>query len=156
MPVHRHPLALASILRNVPSDEELAQRLERSAVLFGSPPGAMTARFYERLFLRMPALRSMFPADLIAQQGKLAGSIAFVVAHVRSPERLGPTLRELGRRHVAYGAKAHHYPVVVDEMVGAMGDVAGPRWTADDASDWRTALRMVSNEMMAGAAVGEE
>jgi len=92
----------------------------------------------------------MFPADLGPQRARLGATIDFVVAHMRSPEALREVLRDLGRHHVKYGVRREHYPIVVDEIVGAMVDVAPREWTEDDTANWRTALRLVAQVMMSG------
>jgi hemoglobin-like flavoprotein len=52
---------------------------------------------------------------------------------------------------VRYGARPEHYPVVCDELVLAMGEIAGDAWGQDLERDWRNALHLVSAAMMAGA-----
>ncbi len=90
----------------------------------------------------------MFPKDMQQQSEKMGATLAFVVQQLRSPEALRVPLQELGARHKEYGAKREHYVIVVEELVGAMADVAGPSWTEDDTADWALALRLVSDQML--------
>ena len=57
----------------------------------------------------------------------------------------------MGARHVNYGAKPEHYPVVRDEMLGAIKDVAGPVWTPAIHAVWTDALNAVAAVMIRGA-----
>jgi methyl-accepting chemotaxis protein len=154
MPISRHPLMSASAARGIHTDDDLADRLEKSAALFGDLSKRLVPRFYERLFARAPGVRKLFPADPVAmdlQRDKLAASLRAVVAHLRRPEVLYGPLRDLGRRHEGYGAKPEHYPIVIEELVGAMRDVAGKDWTAEHTADWTTALTLVADVMLGKA-----
>lgn len=133
------------------SDEALAAALERSFVELAASGDVLIERFYSQLFETYPAVRPLFPSDMTAQRRKLLESLRLVIENVRRPEIVRTTLAELGRRHIGYGVKPEHYPVVVDCLLTAMKEVAGERWTADLAADWRTALELVSHFMLAGA-----
>jgi len=107
--------------------------------------------FYERLFRRAPTVRPLFPADMADQRRKLVETLAFVVQHLRSPDEVLPRLRALGASHLKYGARPEHYPVVCEELVAAMGEVAGDAWDAEIERDWKNALHLVSAAMLAAA-----
>ncbi len=148
MTIRRHPLALTESGCTFPLDTDLAGRLEASAALCGPPAGALTTRFYERLFERAPQLRPMFPDDLSGQRDKFGAMLDFVIKHLQRPDELTRPLKELGDRHRGYGVRTEHYSLVVEELVGAMADVAGPAWTREDAADWALALRIVCERML--------
>src|SRR4051794_38952835 len=59
--------------------------------------------------------------------------------------------RELGARHVSYGARPEHYPIVAELLIRAMHETTGPRWSALDTTQWEKALQLVAVEMLAGA-----
>ena len=152
MSITRHPLYDdPRSLAPAPLDEGLALRLEASFRGIAGRADALAERFYERLFRRAPAVRPLFPEDLREQRKKLVAALAFVVQHLRSPDEVLPRLRTLGTAHVRYGARPEHYPVVCDELVLAMGEIAGDAWGQDLERDWRNALHLVSAAMMAGA-----
>ena len=62
-----------------------------------------------------------------------------------------PKLRELGARHVAYGAQAEHYPVVGEVLLASMAAVAGPAWKPDYERAWGEAFEVVAGAMIEGA-----
>src|SRR6516162_6320499 len=68
--------------------------------------------FYDRLFEVAPAVKAMFPADMSEQRKKLMSTLAVVVNGLSNLESTLPAASALATRHVAYGAKAEHYPVV--------------------------------------------
>lgn len=66
--------------------------------------------FYDRLFEVAPSVRAMFPQDMTEQRKKLMGMLAAVVGGLSNLETILPAASALAKRHVAYGAKAEHYP----------------------------------------------
>jgi hemoglobin-like flavoprotein len=152
MSITRHPLYDdPRSLAPAPLDVGLVRRLETSFGTIAGRADLLAERFYERLFRRAPGVRPLFPADLAEQRKKLVAALAFVVAHLRAPDEVLPRLRALGAAHVKYGAQPDHYPVVCEELVLAMGEVADETWSADIERDWRNALHLVSAAMLAGA-----
>ncbi|MDU6750340.1 MAG: globin family protein, partial [Bradyrhizobium sp.] len=68
--------------------------------------------FYDRLFEVAPPVRAMFPEDLTEQRKKLMGTLAVVVGGLSNLDTVLPAASALAKRHVNYGAKPEHYPVV--------------------------------------------
>src|SRR6201991_4327651 len=68
--------------------------------------------FYERLFEIAPQVKAMFPADMTEQRRKLMATLAAVVNGLGNLNSILPAASALAKRHVSYGAKAEHYPVV--------------------------------------------
>jgi hemoglobin-like flavoprotein len=54
----------------------------------------------------------MFPGDMIGQRRKLMAMLAGVVKGLGNLEQVLLAASALAKRHVSYGAKAEHYPVV--------------------------------------------
>ncbi len=151
MSITRHPLYDdPRSLAPAPLDEGLVRRLEASFHGLAGQADALAERFYDRLFRRAPGVRPLFPEDLREQRKKLVDTLAFVVQHLRSPDEVLPRLRSLGTAHVKYGARPEHYPVVCEELVFAMGEIAGTAWDTDTERDWRNALHLVSAAMIGG------
>ena len=73
-------------------------------------------QFYDRLFEIVPQVKSMFPADMTEQRKKLMTMLAAVVKGLGNLESILPVASALATRHVSYGAKAEHYPVVGDSL----------------------------------------
>lgn len=154
VPIAKHPLcndAKDRGLRALPIDEVLILRLETSFGRLQAQGDALATRFYERLFAAAPAVRALFPADLADQKRKLMLTLSFLIASLRKPEQVRTAMRELGARHVSYGARPEHYPIVCDMLVATMAELHGDLWTAELESDWRGALQLVADLMRAGA-----
>jgi hemoglobin-like flavoprotein len=107
--------------------------------------------FYNRLFEIAPAVKDMFPSDMREQRRKLMATLAIVVNGLSSLEMILPAASALATRHVAYGAKAEHYPVVGDALLWTLEKGLGAEWTADVADAWRAAYATLSEFMITQA-----
>jgi nitric oxide dioxygenase len=146
MKLTKHPLMLSGALP-VPVDQAVLRKLELSFEVLSQHAEAFTRGFYDRLFKAAPAVRGMFPAEMGPQREKLFESLKQTVSFLRDPAKELEHLSALGARHVGYGAKAEHYPLVCRCMVGAMAEACGPAWNADLSTEWTQALRLVSDLM---------
>jgi hemoglobin-like flavoprotein len=107
--------------------------------------------FYSRLFAAAPAVRPLFPSDMGRQKTMLLGALVLLRKSLRNLDAIVPKLRDLGARHVAYGARPEHYPVVGETLIAAMAAVAGDDWRPDFARAWEAAYEIVASTMLAGA-----
>jgi len=129
-------------------DAALIRRLTDSFAICKAEGVVLTERFYGRLFERYPNLRAMFPTDMSQLQKKLLDTLAWVVANLENPTQVQSTLAELGARHQQYGAAAQHFPIIRDELLAAMAEVSGEHWSATLEADWRTAIDLISRQML--------
>src|ERR1700741_2416195 len=95
--------------------------------------------FYDRLFEIAPQVRAMFPSDMTEQRRKLMATLAIVVNGLSNLELVLPAAASLATRHVAYGAKAEHYPVVGSALLWTLEKGLGPDWTPAVAEAWTAA-----------------
>ena len=107
--------------------------------------------FYNRLFEVAPAVRAMFPTDMSDQRKKLMSTLAVVVSGLSNLESIRPAASALATRHVAYGAKAEHYPVVGGALLWTLEKGLGADWTPQVAAAWTAAYTTLSNFMITEA-----
>ncbi len=107
--------------------------------------------FYDRLFEVAPAVKAMFPADMTEQRKKLMSTLAVVVSGLSNLESILPAASALATRHVAYGAKAEHYPVVGGALLWTLEQGLGADWTPQVAEAWTAAYTTLSNFMISEA-----
>jgi hemoglobin-like flavoprotein len=107
--------------------------------------------FYDRLFEMAPQVRSMFPADMGEQRKKLMMMLAAVVNGLGDLPSILPAASALAKRHVAYGAKAEHYPVVGAALLWTLEKGLGEGWTSDVADAWTSAYGTLSGFMISEA-----
>jgi nitric oxide dioxygenase len=107
--------------------------------------------FYDRLFEVAPAVKSMFPADMTEQRKKLMTTFAFVVSGLFDLPSVLPAASALATRHVAYGARAEHYPIVGGALLWTLEKGLGADWTPEVAEAWAAAYTTLSNYMISEA-----
>ena len=107
--------------------------------------------FYDRLFEIAPQVKAMFPADMTEQRKKLIAMLAAVVNGLGDLPSILPAASALAKRHVAYGAKAAHYPVVGSALLWTLEKGLGEGWTPDVATAWTTAYGTLSGFMISEA-----
>jgi nitric oxide dioxygenase len=107
--------------------------------------------FYDRLFEIAPTVRAMFPADMTEQRKKLMAMLAAVVNGLANLDSILPAASALAKRHVAYGAKAEHYPVVGSALLWTLEKGLGEAWTPELAAAWTAAYGTLSGFMIAEA-----
>jgi hemoglobin-like flavoprotein len=127
--------------------------LETSFDLVAPRGDELMDTFYSRLFATAPAVRPLFAgADMRRQKSMLLGALVLLRKSLRDLGAVVPKLRELGRRHVAYGARPEHYPLVGAVLIASMADVAGEAWRPEYERAWSDAVTVVAGAMLEGAA----
>jgi nitric oxide dioxygenase len=107
--------------------------------------------FYDRLFEVAPSVKAMFPTDMTEQRKKLMATLAVVVNGLSNLESILPAASALAVRHVGYGAKPEHYPVVGGALLWTLEKGLGAAWTPEVAAAWTAAYGTLSNFMISEA-----
>ena len=132
------------------------EALETSFDLIAPRGDELMDVFYARLFAAAPAVRPLFAGtDLRRQKAMLLSALVLVRKSLRDLGPLVPKLAELGARHVAYGARPEHYPVVGAALIASMAEVAGEAWRPEYERAWAAAFDVVAGAMLDGAAAAE-
>jgi methyl-accepting chemotaxis protein len=127
--------------------------LESSFDLVAPRGEQLVDTFYARLFAAAPAVQPLFAhTDLRRQKAMLLGTLILLRKSLRDLDAIAPKLRELGARHVAYGAEPAHYPVVAEVLIASMAEIAGDAWRPEYERAWAHALELVATTMLEGAA----
>jgi hemoglobin-like flavoprotein len=107
--------------------------------------------FYDRLFEVAPSVRALFPDDMKEQRKKLMATLAVVVNGLTNLEAVLPAASALAKRHVDYGAKPEHYPVVGGALLWTLEKGLGDAWTPELAEAWTAAYGTLSGYMISEA-----
>jgi nitric oxide dioxygenase len=107
--------------------------------------------FYDRLFEIAPQVKAMFPADMTEQRRKLMAMLAAVVNGLANLESILPAASALATRHVSYGARKEHYPVVGAALLWTLEKGLGEAWTPEVAEAWTAAYGTLSGYMISEA-----
>jgi nitric oxide dioxygenase len=107
--------------------------------------------FYGRLFEIAPAVKPLFHSDMADQRRKLVAALAAVVSGLSNLPSILPAASALAKRHVGYGAKPEHYPVVGEALLWTLERGLGPQWNHQVADAWTAAYATLSGYMIAEA-----
>lgn len=127
------------------------EALETSFDLVAPRGDELMDEFYSRLFAAAPAVKPLFPDNMNRQKAMLLGALVLLRKSLRDLDSIVPKLRDLGARHVAYGAQPEHYPVVGSVLIASMAAIAGDAWTAEYEAAWAEAFAVVAATMLEGA-----
>jgi hemoglobin-like flavoprotein len=130
--------------------------LETSFDLVAARGDELVDRFYARLFATAPAVEPLFArADMARQKQMLLSALVLLRRSLRNLDAIVPALRRMGARHVRYGARPEHYPVVGEVLIATMAEVAGEAWRPEWDAAWAAAFGVVAGAMLDGAEAAE-
>ena len=96
--------------------------------------------FYDRLFEVAPAVKPLFQGDMAEQRRKLMAMLAAVVRGLSDLPSVLPAASALAKRHVDYGARPEHYPVVGAALLWTLERGLGPQWTPEAAAAFQQVI----------------
>jgi hemoglobin-like flavoprotein len=109
------------------------------------------ALFYGRLFETAPALKGLFKADMQAQGRKLMQMLGTCVGKLDALDQLVPAVKDLGRKHVAYGVNDADYAAVGAALLWTLEQGLGPAFTTEVKEAWTDVYQTLASTMLAGA-----
>ncbi|MEE9329291.1 MAG: globin family protein [Parvularculaceae bacterium] len=107
--------------------------------------------FYQRLFQIAPEVRPLFKGNLSDQQAKLMQILSMAVLDLNNTKSIIPMIRDLGRRHVDYGVKPHHYELVGATLLWTLEQALEARFTPEIKASWTKVYALLSSVMIQGA-----
>jgi len=108
--------------------------------------------FYGKLFSLDPEVRALFKNDLREQGRNLTAMISVAVHWLGQPEKVVIALRQLGRRHAAYGVQPRHYEIVAVALLWALESCLAEAFTPEARAAWTAAYDMLAKTMQEAAA----
>jgi len=112
--------------------------------------------FYGRLFELKPELRGLFQhADMPEQRRQLIQMLAVGVVSLDKLDTIRPALENLGRRHVDYGVRDHHYDLVGAALLWTLEQGLGDGFTVSVRDAWTEAYAALATIMRTAAADAE-
>ena len=110
------------------------------------------AMLYQKMFALDPDLRRLFKIDIPTQGAKLMAVFATAIANLDRLDEIMPTVRELGRRHVAFGVKDADYDTGGVALVQTLEAGLGDAFTPAVRDAWTACYQAIVGEMKAAAA----
>ena len=106
------------------------------------------ALFYGRLFQLDPSTQPLFAhTNMPDQRKKLMHVIGIAVNGLDMLDKLIPTVRNLGRRHVSYGVTDEHYSSVGRALIWTLEQGLGADFTSEVKEAWTTVYGLLADTM---------
>ena len=135
---------------SAPSEEQIhvVQTMWRATLTVGD---TFAELFYGKLFSLDPGLRPLFRSSMKEQGRSLTAMLSVAVGGLAHPERITLALRQLGRRHAAYGVQPVHYETVRAALVWALEKCFGEAFTPQARAAWLAAYEFFAATMQDAA-----
>ncbi|TFE71818.1 globin domain-containing protein [Methylacidiphilum caldifontis] len=104
--------------------------------------------FYRRLFDVEPKVRPLFKENIEKQGRKLMDVLNWIVLNLQDVDTALDAARELARRHVKYGVKVEHYPLIGHTLIWTLRKMIGSEWTRQLEQLWTAAYEALSKTMI--------
>jgi hemoglobin-like flavoprotein len=143
---------------SVPAINSLDTKLIQSTYLIiKAQSDEFATSFYQILFDKYPQVRPLFAkTDMKKQRDKLIESLDLVLVNVNNSDAFTSILKDLGKRHVKYGAVLTDYPLVGDALLQALEKHLGEDWNPDVKQAWTLAYQTIADMMAIGAKAAME
>jgi NAD(P)H-flavin reductase/hemoglobin-like flavoprotein len=115
-------------------------------------PDAAMEYLFARLFAGHPLMRALFPHGMTQTRVAVFGELAGIIGGLDDQERTEQVLARLAVDHRKFGVRDKHYEPFFDAVFATAEHAAGPAWTREMATAWRSALDWFGSVMAAAAA----
>ncbi|MCI0184777.1 MAG: NO-inducible flavohemoprotein [Acidibacillus sp.] len=108
----------------------------------------ITTRFYERLFQNEPSMLDIFNQTNQRkgqQQTALAQAVYAAALHIEHIEDILPVVKQIGHKHRGLGVTPEHYPIIGENLLGAMKEVLGDGATDEIIGAWAQAYGVIAD-----------
>lgn len=106
---------------------------------------------FSDMFLRVPALRELFPVHMSRQRERLMAALSFAVEHAHNLPEITPYLHQLARSHRKFGTEGEHYEQWSASVVNTMQRFSGNMWDEGLEEEWRDFLSLLTRTLSEGA-----
>jgi hemoglobin-like flavoprotein len=107
----------------------------------------VTALLYGRIFELDPATRGLFPQDMASQYRKVSQMLTAAVKGLDRLDQLVPVLKDLGRRHAAYGVTQRHYDTGGAALMWTLEKGLGSAFTPELKEAWASVWELLTTTM---------
>ena len=108
--------------------------------------------FYTKLFSDHPRVEHLFHISKEEQARKLVDMLTLIVGRLDRLDGITEDIRQLGRRHMGYGVKPHHYAAVGDALMWTLQQGLGTEWNRELEAAWRSCFNLLAQTMLQAAA----
>nr|WNH24672.1 GoxA-GS1-VHb [synthetic construct] len=108
----------------------------------------ITTTFYKNLFAKHPEVRPLFDMgrqESLEQPKALAMTVLAAAQNIENLPAILPAVKKIAVKHCQAGVAAAHYPIVGQELLGAIKEVLGDAATDDILDAWGKAYGVIAD-----------
>lgn len=108
----------------------------------------ITKTFYKNMFEKHPELLNYFNRanqERGRQQTALANTVYAAAAHIDNLQAIVPAVMQIAHKHRGLGILPEHYPIVGENLLGAIKEVLGDAATDDIINAWAEAYGVIAD-----------
>jgi len=125
------------------------ERIRKSWNRIEKRADAFALEFFNNLFRRDPALRSMFKSDLERQSKRFAQGLGHIIDNLEKVDRMPMRLQVMGRDHHEIGVRKEHFEVFCSTLLQTLNGYRGHKLTTAERDSWADLLAAIAQEMTA-------
>ena len=128
------------------------QVLEHSFACIKPHATEFATNFYSNLFNDYPQVEPLFAnTNMTEQQKHLMDALILIINNLHKQDVLTDVLKNLGAKHVRYGAIEEHYSMVGKSLLKTLKSCLRADWTPEVENSWTNAYALITNVMLEGA-----
>lgn len=128
----------------------------RAAFHKASPvPVKAADQFYDNVLEADPTMKGPYFLAGGPPKTMMWMTLRLIVDNAEQLSQIDAPLRNLGARHVGFGAKPENYGMFADVLIGTIATIYGDDWTDTHETAWEKALGHAVTQMLMGAAKAE-
>lgn len=128
-------------------NERQIELVQRTFTRFASCSVNCSTSFFFHVFTLHPELRSLFTGDIERQGIMFMKVVSMAVNSLYDMDAMLPALRELGRRHMEYGVKPHHYEAIRDSFIWILKQELAGEFTEEVEDAWGSVFDLIAANM---------
>lgn len=112
---------------------------------------AITTHFYQRMFANHPELKNIFNQthQITGRQPRaLAAAVYAAAAHLEDMTTILPALERIAQKHRSLQIKPDQYPIVGENLLGAIQEVLGNAATDEIIDAWAEAYGVIADALI--------
>lgn len=104
--------------------------------------------FYSKLFKDHPALRKLFPKDMVLQYRELVDMLNMIVARLDKPEELNDDILKIAQRYIGFAVKPIHFAWIGTTLVWTLRQGLGIDWTEEVGKAWTDCYASIADTIL--------
>lgn len=128
-------------------DPKVVEIVKATAPILEERGTEITKHFYKRMFKNNPELLNIFnhTHQKIGRQPRaLANSVLAAAKNIDQLEQILPVVKQIGHKHRSLQVKPEQYPIVGENLLGAMKEVLGEAATDEVIDAWKEAYEVIA------------